>query len=126
MTGKTYFMDIDGTIVENLSWEELEKHNEDPDFIQMLLPGVERFFRYHINEQDIVIFTTARSEQFREMTKRTLKYHNIEYKNLIMDLTSGERYLVNDTVNMFYPKSIAINVLRNTGFGDTFIFDPEF
>jgi hypothetical protein len=43
-----------------------------------------------------------------------------------MDLTSGERYLVNDTVNMFYPKSIAINVLRNTGFGDTFIFDPEF
>jgi uncharacterized HAD superfamily protein len=125
MTGKTYFMDIDGTIVENLSWEDLEKYNDDPYFIQMLLPGVEHFF-IRLQKEDIVIFTTARSEKFREMTERTLKFHNIKYKLLIMDLTSGERYLVNDTPNMLYHKSIAINVLRNQGFGDTFIFDPEF
>lgn len=119
MTGKTYFMDIDGTIVENLSWEALEKHNMDSNFIQMLLPGVEHFF-ISLKEEDIVIFTTARSEKFREMTERTLKFHNINYKLLIMDLTSGERYLINDTPNMLYHKSIAINVLRNQGFGDTF------
>lgn len=124
MIGKTYFMDIDGTIVENLSWDALEKHYSDSDFIQMLLPGVQHFFKTR-KEEDIIIFTTARSEKFREMTERTLKFYDIKYKVLIMDLTSGERYLFNDTVNMFYPKSIAINVLRNVGFGDTFIFDPE-
>jgi hypothetical protein len=45
---------------------------------------------------------------------------------LIMDLTSGELYLFNNTPNILYQKAIAINLLRNTGFGDTFIFDPEF
>lgn len=124
MTGKSYFIDIDGTIVENLSWELLESFN-DKQYVQMLLPGVEHFFKTR-KEDDIIIFTTARSEKFREMTERTLNYHQIKYKLLIMDLTSGERYLINDTVNMLYPKSISINVLRNVGFGDTSIFDPEF
>lgn len=124
MTGKTYFFDIDGTIVKNLSYEDLELHVKDPTFIQELLPGVKKFF-ISLKENDIVIFTTARSTVYREMTIRTLKYHNIKYKQLIMDLPSGERYLINDTVNFFYKKSIAINVLRNVGLGDTFIFDPE-
>lgn len=124
MIGKTYFFDIDGTIVKNLSYDDLENHIKNPDFIQNLLPGVEQFFN-SLKEKDIVIFTTARPSIYREMTIRTLNYHNIDYKELIMDLPSGERYLINDTCNFLYQKSIAINVLRDVGLGDTFIFDPE-
>jgi uncharacterized HAD superfamily protein len=124
MFGKTYFFDIDGTIVNNLSWNDLEFYVKDKNYIQELLPNVKHFF-YSLKESDIIIFTTARSSEYREMTERTLFYHNIKYKELIMDLPSGERYLINDTVNMFYKKAIAINVLRDIGFGETFIFDPE-
>lgn len=28
--------------------------------------------------------------------------------------------------NVFYKKAISVNVLRDTGFGDTFIYDPDF
>jgi hypothetical protein len=124
MFGKTYFFDIDVTIVNNLSWNDLEFYVKDKNYIQELLPNVKHFF-YSLKESDIIIFTTARSSEYREMTERTLFYHNIKYKELIMDLPSGERYLINDTVNMFYKKAIAINVLRDIGFGETFIFDPE-
>lgn len=120
--GKTYFIDIDGTIVEHLSLELLEKHNTDPNFIQRLLPGVKSFF-ITLKKEDIIIFTTARTENFRAMTERTLQ--NVKYKSLIMNLTSGERYLINDTPNMLYQKAIGINVLRNVGFGNPHIFDPE-
>jgi histidinol phosphatase-like enzyme len=121
---KTYFFDIDGTIVKNMSFEDLEVAVNEPGFIQELLPGVDYFFKWIIDKDDIVIFTTARSEKYREMTLRTLENHKIKYKTLLMDLCSGPRILVNDTVNVFYKKAIAINVARDQGFGDTFIYDP--
>jgi uncharacterized HAD superfamily protein len=121
---KTFFIDIDGTIVHNLSWEELELHSKIPDFVQELLPGVKEFFT-NLNEKDIIIFTTGRGSEYRDMTERTLHHNNIKFHCLMMDLPIGQRFLINDTVNIFFKKSIAINVLRNVGFGDTFIFDPE-
>jgi len=119
-------MDIDGTIVENLSNDQLDKYMNDPNFVQELLPGVSHYFK-NFSSEDILVFTTARFERHREMTERTLKSHNIDfYKHLIMDLPSGPRIVVNDTPNVLYHKAIAVNVMRDTGFGDTFIFDPEF
>ena len=123
--GNTYFIDIDGTIVPNLSNKEIDEILEkDPDYIEELLPGVKHFFAT-LPEKDIVIFTTARLERHREFTEKTLRFHNIKYRLLITSLNSGPRYLINDTPNVFYKKAIGINVLRDTGFGDTFIFDPE-
>lgn len=122
--GKTWFFDIDGTIVPNLSYDDLVKHEKEQTYTQDLLPGAKNFFAT-LNDLDVVIFTTARPEEYREMTKRTLEKHGIKYRLLIMGLPSGERYLINDTVNCVYQKAIAINVLRDVGFGDTFIFDPE-
>ena len=121
---KTFFIDIDGTIAPNLTIEDLDKYNEVPDYVQELLPGVKQFFD-SLHRTDIVIFTTARESKYRELTERTLKHHKIRYHQLIMNLPAGQRFLINDTVNMFYQKAIAINVLRNHGFGDTKIFDPE-
>lgn len=121
---KTYFIDIDGTIVPNLTMEDLERYSKVPNYIQDLLPGVKKFFS-SLHKYDVVIFTTARNNEFREMTERTLSFHKIKYNQLIMDLPAGQRFLINDTVNMFYQKAIAINVLRNHGMGDVTEFDPE-
>lgn len=121
---KTYFIDIDGTIVPNLTMEDLEKYSKVDNYIQELLPGVKKFFS-SLHKYDVVIFTTARGSEFKNMTERTLKHNNIKYHKLIMDLPTGQRFLINDTVNMFYQKAVAINVLRNHGFGNVIEFDPE-
>jgi hypothetical protein len=121
---KTYFIDIDGTIVPNLTLEDLEEYTKIPNYIQDLLPGVKKFFT-NLHRNDVVIFTTARENKYKELTERSLRHHRIKYNQLIMDLPAGQRFLINDTVNIFFKKSIAINVLRNAGFGDVSIFDPE-
>jgi hypothetical protein len=113
--GKTFFIDIDGTIVKHLDIIELAHYNLDPNFIQVLLPGVDLFFK-SLSIYDTIIFTTARSSIYREMTERTLNYHNITFKYLIMDLSQGQRILINDTEHVLYHKAIGINVLRNVGF----------
>ena len=42
-----------------------------------------------------------------------------------MNLPVGKRYLINDTSNMLYQKAIAINLLRDKGFGNVYNFDPK-
>lgn len=121
---KAYFIDIDGTIVPNLTIKELEEYINIPNYIQELLPGVKQFFD-KLNKNDVIIFTTARNSKYKSLTERTLQYHRINYSKLIMDLPQGQRYLINDTPNMLYQKAISINLLRNSGMGDVNIFNPE-
>jgi hypothetical protein len=120
---KTFFIDIDGTIVKHLSEKELDDLVNLPNApVQELLPGVKDFFN-SLKEDDTVIFVTARRNTHRELTERMLKAHNIKYVGLIMELSCGERYLINDSPNVFHNKAIGINVLRNHGFGDINILD---
>jgi Ca2+/Na+ antiporter len=119
----TFFFDIDGTILPYIHEEELDQYIMKNQ-IQELLPGVKDFFE-KIGNENVVIFTSGRREKYREITERTLRYHNIKYRYLIMDLPIGKRYLVNDTTNMFYQKAIGINLLRNMGLGDITSFNPK-
>lgn len=121
---KTFFIDIDGTIIAHPEEGKLDKISEIDGYVEELLPSAKEFFE-SLKENDIVIFTTGRREKHRKLTERTLKYHNIKYKHLIMDLPWGQRYLINDTTNMFYQKAIAINLLRDKGFGDIYNYDPK-
>lgn len=41
---KTYFIDIDGTIVSNLTNEDLDEYIQIPNYIQALLSGVKNFY----------------------------------------------------------------------------------
>lgn len=120
----SYFIDLDGTIVQKLSIDDLERLY-GTEIIQDLLPGVSTFFK-NLSEENIIIFTTARIEKYSDFTKRTLEFHNIKYHSILFGLTTGKRFLINDTPNVTYQKAIAINVLSDTGFGDTLIFDSEF
>ena len=121
---KTFFIDIDGTIIAHPEEGKLDKISEIDGYVEELLPSAKEFFE-SLKENDIVIFTTGRREKHRKLTERTLKYHNIKYKHLIMDLPWGQRYLINDTTNMLYQKAIAINLLRDKGFGDIYNYDPK-
>lgn len=114
--GKTYFIDIDGTIVIHLSNDEIdfiiEKYN---DFSEFLLPGVKELWK-RFKEQDKIIITTARAERHRQMTEKIFHQNNLRYDILLMDLPSGPRILINDSPDLLFQKAIALNVQRNVGF----------
>lgn len=119
--GKTYFIDIDGTLVNNKQEEdlmELLKRDEgemNAGSIEELLPNVKQFWN-NIDDNDIVIITTARSEKYRKFTEKIFQKYNLRYDKLIMDLRTGPRVLINDTFDLTYQKAIAINVKRDQGF----------
>jgi len=121
---KTFFIDIDGTIVQYPEEGQLDRISEIDGYVEELLPSAKEFFK-SLKDNDVVIFTTGRREKHRKLTERTLKHHNIKYKHLIMDLPWGQRYIINDTTNMLYQKAIGINLLKDKGFGDVYNYDPK-
>lgn len=111
---KTYFLDIDGTLLEHIEdFENIYKHTE-----LKALPGAkEKTVQWHCDGHMIVL-TTARAESLRAITELQLHNAGIIYDVLIMGLGAGERILVNDiqenTKTRYYPpKAVAYNVIRN-------------
>lgn len=103
----TWFIDLDGTILKHEGlWE---------DGRDSLLPGVLEFFS-SLPEQDVVIFTTAREEYFREATVKGLAELGItRYNHIIFGLPVGERIIINDIKDSGLRTAIAWNVKRNQG-----------
>jgi len=106
---KTYFIDIDGVIVENGGeywkpyWGTTQGLPENIKLIQKL---------YEQGNQ-IVLFT-ARKAKYREITIKQLKKNNIKYNHLIMGLFHSQRILINDfTDSNPYPSAVAVNIPRN-------------
>ena len=107
MDRKTFFIDIDGTLVfqpedfhESVSTEHLKP-----------LPGaVEKLMQWHCDGH-LIILTTARPESLRELTKVQLKNLGLMYDRLIMGIGHGPRILINDYVNIY--KASSYNVFRN-------------
>jgi hypothetical protein len=108
--GKTYFLDIDGTIVKHRTTLEIDAKVEDE-----LLPGVlEMWSRFQL--QDTIVLTTARLEKDREHTERIFQKYGLRFDKMIMGLPTGQRILINDTTDVMYPKAVAISVRRDEGF----------
>jgi uncharacterized HAD superfamily protein len=116
--GRTYFIDIDGTLVDHKREEELEEllflDNDNNGSIEELLPHVEEFWN-SLLPHDMIIITTARSEKYRKITEKLFKKFNIRYDKLIMDLRTGPRVVINDTPDLSFEKAIAVNVMRDEG-----------
>lgn len=116
LQGKTYFIDIDGTIVTHLSNSELDFiMSKNNNFSEILLPGVKQLWK-QFTPSDKIIITTARAERHRTMTEKIFIDNNLKFDILLMDLPSGPRILINDTPDMLFQKAIALNVQRNVGF----------
>ena len=132
----TWFIDIDGTIVEHKSNKELDErlmflgerqvvfpYGDDIEDIELLdekiLPGV-RDFWLKIPKKDVIILTTAREHRHKWLTEQMLRLYDLRYDEIIFALGSSKRFLLNDrephkTPMDFKDKAIAVNVERNEG-----------
>ena len=96
---KTWFIDIDGTIVyhqSNYSLDEIiEKLGKDSHTVEIPLKNSVKFLN-NIPANDTIVLTTARDSKHKDHTIRMLEYYNIRYDRIMFDLRSGPRYLIND------------------------------
>jgi len=122
---KTWFIDIDGTIVKTRNNEQLDEAissmgnksylSEEPikkslDFIQS------------IPISDTIVLTTARDSRHEDHTLQMLNHFKIRYDKILFDLRSGARILINDIKPIGIAgnseplkTAYAINVERNKG-----------
>ena len=122
---KTWFIDIDGTIVNHLSNIQLDDAiSSKGDKSHLLENPIESslFFIRSIPSTDTIILTTAREKKHKDHTLKMLNYFEVRYDEIIFDLPSGPRHLVNDikpigTAGNSKPlhTAFAINVDRDKG-----------
>ena len=124
---KTWFIDIDGTLVKHLENKEIDEgmHAE-------LLRYAVEFLEGLAERGDCIILTTARLEEHRQVTIQTLTDFNIPYHQIIFGVGSQERILINDIKpkgsgnsgrQHSLPTAYAINVERNVGFADILCYN---
>ena len=124
---KTWFVDIDGTIVEHRSNKEISEATHEK-----LLPGSKEFLQEARQRGDQIILTTARLTIHSEHTERMLDDFGIPYDEIIYNLSPYERIVVNDikpigehrTYEMY--TAFAINVKRNRGLEGIREWKPRF
>ena len=102
----TWFIDIDGTIC---------KHNGYKiDGYDTLLPGVKEFFD-SVPKEDLIVFVTSRTDEYKDSTIKFLKDNNIRYDQIIFNAPYGERITVNDDKPSGLSTSKAISISRDEG-----------
>lgn len=115
--GKTWLIDIDGTIV---------KHNGYLiDGNDTLLDGAVEFMK-NIPPKDKIILLTARKKEYAGLTEDFLRANKIHFDNIIYELPPGERILINDckpsglktaySINVKRDDSINIDIIENKSF----------
>lgn len=114
--GKTWLLDLDGTIV---------KHNGYLiDGKDSLLPGAKEFFE-KLSAQDKVILVTSRKKEYQEITEAFLKEAGIRFDEILYDMPYGERILINDKKNSGLKTAIAVNTERDRFCETEFVVNEE-
>lgn len=109
---KTIFCDLDGTILKHCHRFSLVCET-DPE----LLAGVKAKFDEWDSQGHVVVLCTARKESSRELTEKQLASLGISWTHLLMGLTSGQRILINDKLNLMdNDRAVAVNLLTDSGF----------
>lgn len=105
----TIFCDIDGTLV----WSKDRLSYDTPPEVHV---ETYRFILNKIEEGCQIVFTTARPESARTVTRNMLDELGFDGCQLIMGLHNSKRVLINDynTTTNKYPTAIAYNVFRDS------------
>jgi NDP-sugar pyrophosphorylase family protein len=109
---KTVFCDIDGTILKHVhSFSDV--YSTEPQ----LLDGVLDKFNDWDSRGYKIVLTTARKESARKITETHLESLGLCWDYLLMNVTSGDRILINDKLMFDDPdRAQSVNVITNTGF----------
>jgi hypothetical protein len=114
---KTWFIDIDGTIVKHMGGDDIENLiNEKKGRSHLYEKAIPKSVKFinNLPKDDVVVLTTARSPSTEQHTLKMLKRFKVKYDKIIFDLNPGPRYLINDT----YENNLtaySINVKRDKG-----------
>ena len=84
---KNYFIDIDGTITDDIP-------NEEPERMATCLPfpdALETLNKWY-DEGHIITFFTSRTEEHREVTETWLEKYGFKYHGLLMGKPRGGNY----------------------------------
>ena len=111
--GRTWFIDIDGTLFEHRTNQELDSGVED-----VLLPGAKELLN-KIPESDTIIIISSRMSHHRRRTVETFTKFGLRYDSFIFGLGNGAKILINDespmTIEGTRCKAHALSVERNVG-----------
>ena len=107
----TFFVDIDGTLVQYRKFSELSTSVLTP--IQEVIDIINKYY----DEGAVIVITTARPSSYELFTKQELEKIGVKYHQLVMDLGRGTRVILNDKdpENEQIPRAIGINLNRNQG-----------
>jgi hydroxymethylpyrimidine pyrophosphatase-like HAD family hydrolase len=109
---KTLIIDLDGTVLKHHHSISDVYHNT-PE----ILPGVVEKLNSWDSQGHKIIFMTARKESTREITEQQLRQFGIAWDQLVMGVSNGGRFLINDKLNKTdLNRAIGINVITNEGF----------
>ena len=122
---KTWFIDIDGTIVKSRNNEQLDEAivlmGDKSHLSEELIKKSQEFIQ-SIPDNDTIVLTTARDSRHEVHTLKMLHHFKIRYDRILFDLRSGARILINDIKPVGIAGNIeplktayAINVERNEG-----------
>ena len=109
---KTIFSDIDGTLIEQVRFEDL-----DPNVVNVL-PGVKEKMLEWYDAGHYIVLTTARPEHLREITEIQMNKAGIRFDQLVMGIGREERILINNN-SKGEPdnhRALAVPVVRDGGF----------
>ncbi len=111
---KTIFSDIDGTLIEQVRFEDLNPN------VANVLPGVVEKMNEWYEAGHYIVLTTARPENLREVTKLQMENAGIRYHQLVMGIGREERILINNN-SKGEPdnhRALAVPVARDGGFAN--------
>jgi hypothetical protein len=96
---KTWFIDIDGTIVKHLYNNDIDKAiNSLGEKSHTLETPIEKSLTFlkRLPKEDTIVLTTARDGKHKDHTERMLRHFGVPYDRIMFDLMAGPRYLIND------------------------------
>ena len=111
---KTIFSDIDGTLIEQVRFEDL-----DPNVVNVL-PGVAEKMNEWYEAGHHIVLTTARPWDLELVTKQQMETAGILYHQLVMGIGREERILINNN-SKGEPdnhRAMAVPVARDGGFAN--------